>query len=133
MDIHHGDPVSDRARERAFGWAVILALGGTMKDSNGGPPAPVSDVMTLREAAAYLKCHPGTLYQLIKPFEFPFLKVGSDYRFRRSAWDEWIRQATARRAAASGRRTRSRVAKTTAVRSDSLLERRGFEPPVPAA
>lgn len=46
-------------------------------------------VMTVRETAAYLRCHQSTLYRLIKQHRLPAWKVGSDYRFNREDIDRW--------------------------------------------
>jgi excisionase family DNA binding protein len=52
-------------------------------------------VMTTREAAVYLKCHPFTLNRLAKRGEIPAFKVGGSWRFLRSALDEWIARLSA--------------------------------------
>jgi excisionase family DNA binding protein len=76
-----------------------------MKNLTGEPPAASREVMTLREAAAYLNCHHATLYRLVRRGEFPFFKVGSDLRFKRSAIDEWIaRQISGEKPIGRGRK-----------------------------
>jgi excisionase family DNA binding protein len=47
--------------------------------------------MTLQEVAAYLKVHPNTVYRLARSGRIPAFKMGTDWRFERSALDRWIR------------------------------------------
>jgi excisionase family DNA binding protein len=76
-------------------------------------PALVREVMTTREVAAYLHCHPTTLYRLFERGEIPAFKLGNDLRFLRSAIDEWIARMTARETAAGGRGKREAVKRWT--------------------
>ncbi|HVA82344.1 MAG TPA: helix-turn-helix domain-containing protein [Candidatus Binataceae bacterium] len=46
-------------------------------------------VMTLKQLARYLGCHPSTLYRMMKRKELPAFKVGSDWRFNREEIDRW--------------------------------------------
>jgi excisionase family DNA binding protein len=48
-----------------------------------------SDLMTVRELADYLRCHPSSIYNLLKKSKIPGFKVGSDWRFKRESIDEW--------------------------------------------
>jgi excisionase family DNA binding protein len=48
-----------------------------------------SNLMTVRELAQYLRCHPATIYKLLKKGKIPAFKVGSDWRFNPVAIDEW--------------------------------------------
>ena len=50
-----------------------------------------SNVMTLAEVADYLRCHPSTIYRLMKAGDLPGFKVGSDWRFNRASIDQWRR------------------------------------------
>lgn len=43
-----------------------------------------------QEAAAYLKCSDRMLQIMCKRGEIKFYKIGTDYRFRQTALDEWI-------------------------------------------
>jgi len=43
--------------------------------------------MTLQQVAEYLLCHPSGL---LKKKQIPAFKLGKDWRFFRSAIDEWI-------------------------------------------
>lgn len=51
---------------------------------------PDSDIMTLRELAEYLHCHPSTLYRSLRSEKIPCFRLGSDWRFRRGDIDKWI-------------------------------------------
>jgi excisionase family DNA binding protein len=48
------------------------------------------ETMTVWTVALYLHCHTGTIYRLLKERKIPAFKIGSDWRFFRSAIDEWI-------------------------------------------
>jgi excisionase family DNA binding protein len=49
-----------------------------------------TEVMTLQEVCDYLRCHPSTVYRMLKRKELPCFKIGSDHRFLRSEIDQWI-------------------------------------------
>lgn len=46
-------------------------------------------VLTLKEAADYLKVHPSTIYRLAKKRKLPAFHVGRDWRFSVEAIDNW--------------------------------------------
>lgn len=48
-------------------------------------------VMTLSDVAEYLRCHPSTVYRLLKEKRIPAFRVGTDWRFTREAIDDWMR------------------------------------------
>lgn len=48
------------------------------------------DIMTLEEVAAYLKLKPQTIYAWAQEKKIPAVKLGKEWRFRRSIIDEWI-------------------------------------------
>lgn len=50
-----------------------------------------NDIMTVTELADYLRVHQTTIYRLLKTNGIPAFKVGSDWRFHRSAIDKWSR------------------------------------------
>lgn len=56
--------------------------------------APSGDILTLRQLAEYLKCHPASLYRLIKDGAVPYFRLGGVYRFQRSTIDDWIKKKT---------------------------------------
>ena len=49
-----------------------------------------SEMMTLRELAAYLKMPEKTLYRIVADRKIPGFKVGASWRFRKSEVDTWI-------------------------------------------
>jgi len=49
-----------------------------------------TDVITIRELAAYLKMAEKTLYRLAAEGTVPGFKVGGSWRFRKSEIDKWI-------------------------------------------
>ncbi len=49
-----------------------------------------TDIMTIRELAAYLKMAEKTLYRLAADNGIPGFKVGGSWRFRKSEIDKWI-------------------------------------------
>jgi excisionase family DNA binding protein len=50
-----------------------------------------AEVLTLNEVAVYLRCHPSTIFRLIKRGELRAFKIG-DWRIHRSALDAWMAQ-----------------------------------------
>ncbi len=53
-------------------------------------PNPSDEIFNVATLARYLHCHHGTLYRLIKNKKIPAFRLGSDWRFMRSAIDDWI-------------------------------------------
>lgn len=49
-----------------------------------------SDIMTVKEVAAYLKITEKTAYRLAAEKKIPGFKVGGAWRFRRGEIDSWI-------------------------------------------
>lgn len=47
-------------------------------------------LLTVKEAAALLRCHPSTIYRLLKQGRLPALKIGSDWRFSPKSLRDWI-------------------------------------------
>jgi excisionase family DNA binding protein len=56
----------------------------------GAAPASVPDVMTLEEAAAYLKVSPGDVQALIDSGEIRARQIGSQYRISKGVIDEFL-------------------------------------------
>ncbi|MBX6363503.1 MAG: PTS sugar transporter subunit IIA [Gemmatimonadetes bacterium] len=48
------------------------------------------DLLTTRQLAEYLQLSERTIYRLLERGEIPALKVGGQWRFRKSAVDEWL-------------------------------------------
>ena len=54
-----------------------------------------SAFLTTEEVLGCLKVNPRTIYRLIKTGDLPAVRIGRQWRFRRSDLDEWIdRQRT---------------------------------------
>jgi excisionase family DNA binding protein len=49
-----------------------------------------SDFMTVKEVADYLRCHPSSIYRLLRRKKIPAFKVGFDWRFSPQAIDTWM-------------------------------------------
>ena len=58
-------------------------------DGDGGRLAPVKEIMTLEEVAAYLQIEPDVVWKLLN--DIPHFEVGAELRFKKSSVDEWIR------------------------------------------
>jgi excisionase family DNA binding protein len=52
--------------------------------------------LSVAEAADYLRCSTGRIYQLVSARRIPFEKDGSRTLFRRSALDRWVAEGGAR-------------------------------------
>ncbi len=77
--------------------AVVNAnFGKTAKHGPLSKPSKDQDdqILTVPMLAEYLLCHPSTIYRLLKNKRIPGFRVGSDWRFRRSAIDQWLNKAT---------------------------------------
>lgn len=61
-----------------------------------------SDIMTLKEVAAYLKITEKTAYRLTAEGKIPGFKVGGAWRFKRSDVESWINVQLNRKSDASG-------------------------------
>jgi len=46
-----------------------------------GIAPPLSQILTVREVAEYLRVHPTTIYRLVRLKRIPGFLVGSDWRF----------------------------------------------------
>lgn len=58
-----------------------------------------SDILTLDEAAAYLRVHPRTLRTKASEGEVPAAKIGRVWRFHREQLERWLLDGGARQAA----------------------------------
>jgi excisionase family DNA binding protein len=56
------------------------------------------EILTLRQVAQLLHCHPSTLYRMASRGEVPSFRLGGSWRFQRDAIDEWIARRTIRSA-----------------------------------
>jgi excisionase family DNA binding protein len=55
-------------------------------------PAVLPDVLTLSEAAAYLRVSEAEIVELMRRQELPGRKVGEQWRFLRAGIQEWLRR-----------------------------------------
>jgi excisionase family DNA binding protein len=61
------------------------------------PPEQVAggnEIWTVTMLAGYLRCHPSTIYRLLKRGQIPAFKIGSDWRFQKSVIDRWLKKST---------------------------------------
>lgn len=49
-----------------------------------------NDIMTLEEVAEYLKLKPQTIYKWAQENQIPAVKIGKEWRFRKSILDKWL-------------------------------------------
>jgi excisionase family DNA binding protein len=62
------------------------------KPLNGRPPeAPAGDVLTLAEAAAYLRLPESEVANLVHTQGLPGRAVGAEWRFLKTALQDWLR------------------------------------------
>jgi len=52
---------------------------------------PFGATLVAVEVAKHLRVHPSTVYKMAKRGDLPGFKIGSDWRFDRAQFDEWIR------------------------------------------
>ena len=52
----------------------------------------MTDIMTIKEVATYLKINEKTIYKLAKEKRIPAFKIGGNWRFKKTAIDEWIKK-----------------------------------------
>ena len=53
----------------------------------------IEPMMTVKELAAYWRCHPTTIYRLLRERKIPAFRVGMDWRFNRAAIDAYTTKA----------------------------------------
>lgn len=53
---------------------------------SGTPP----EILTIDEVAAYLRLTPQTIYKWAQEKRIPAVKLGKEWRFRRSVIDRWF-------------------------------------------
>ena len=59
--------------------------------TRSGRDAPREDVLTLAEAAAYLRVSEPAVAQLVADQAIPARKIGGEWRFLKRALDDWLR------------------------------------------
>lgn len=55
---------------------------------------PESEILTVAELAKFLRCNKGTIYKFANSGELPGFKLGSDWRFRVSEVEIWLRKSS---------------------------------------
>jgi excisionase family DNA binding protein len=66
-----------------------------MTDTNKTSAGHLTAFLTTDEMLAYLNVTPRTIYRLIRANELPAIRIGHQWRFRRSDVEEWLeRQRT---------------------------------------
>ena len=57
------------------------------------PATPVvpTTFLTVKEVAQYLRVNQYTVYRLVSQKKLPAYKVGSQWRFKRTVLDEWLK------------------------------------------
>jgi len=50
----------------------------------------MSDILTPKETAEYLKLHIVTLYRMLKEKKIPSSKIGGQWRFSKQKLEKWI-------------------------------------------
>ena len=50
------------------------------------------EIMQAKDVAEYLHLHLFTIHKLARQGRLPCFKIGSDWRFRRSAIEEWVKK-----------------------------------------
>jgi excisionase family DNA binding protein len=50
----------------------------------------MDDILTLEEVAGYLKLKPQTIYTWAQDGKIPAVKLGKEWRFRKSVIDRWF-------------------------------------------
>ncbi len=52
--------------------------------------APDHEILTLEEVAHYLRLKPQTIYKWAQERRIPAVKLGKEWRFRKSVLDRWL-------------------------------------------
>jgi excisionase family DNA binding protein len=57
---------------------------------SGTNPPHGHEILTLEEVALYLRLKPQTIYKWAQEKRIPAVKLGKEWRFRRSILDRWL-------------------------------------------
>lgn len=67
--------------------------------------ASQEEIFTIKELSEHLRVHPTTIYRLLRQGRLPGFRVGSNWRFNRTAIEQWeSEQAASPPPATRGRR-----------------------------
>jgi excisionase family DNA binding protein len=61
-----------------------------MNGAPRGEPLASNEILTIDEVAAYLRLTPQTIYKWAQEKRIPAVKLGKEWRFRRSVIDRWF-------------------------------------------
>jgi excisionase family DNA binding protein len=61
-----------------------------MTTLGGGGSNPDNEILTIEEVATYLRLKPQTIYKWAQEKRIPAVKLGKEWRFRRSVIDRWL-------------------------------------------
>lgn len=64
------------------------------KNGNGTSNSVLPDILTIKEAAQYLRCHSSTLYRMTRDRQIPYFRMGGGLRFTRQNLEKFINGAT---------------------------------------
>ena len=70
---------------------------------SGANPPHDHEILTLEEVALYLRLKPQTIYKWAQEKRIPAVKLGKEWRFRRSILDRWLDENAALTVAAPPR------------------------------
>jgi excisionase family DNA binding protein len=73
--------------DESFHWTRVVQ---SLTDRLSNVMRRFGEILTVKELAAYLRCHQSTIYRLVRRGEIPHFMLGSDFRFERSAIERWI-------------------------------------------
>ena len=59
---------------------------------SGTDPPRAHEILTLEEVALYLRLKPQTIYKWAQEKRIPAVKLGKEWRFRRSILDRWLNE-----------------------------------------
>jgi excisionase family DNA binding protein len=57
---------------------------------SGSNSLPDHEILTLEEVAHYLRLKPQTIYKWTQEKRIPAVKLGKEWRFRKSVLDRWL-------------------------------------------
>jgi len=61
-----------------------------MSGADRRPASPPNEILTIDEVAEYLRLTPQTIYKWAQEKRIPAVKLGKEWRFRRSVIDRWF-------------------------------------------
>lgn len=77
-------------REKPIRKKPILVVGSSIESTNGVPVSAVEDVMTLAEAAAFLRAPEDEIKKMADAAKLPARQIAGEWRFLKSALCDWL-------------------------------------------